>query len=62
MDFKRKLLFLSDDAKFAYKYGYLDIDGNLTETGKALLLQILFENDDELSSRFFDEIREMESE
>lgn len=57
---ERKLLNLSEDEKLAYDKGYIDEDGELTGEGRNLLVELLFENDDELADLFFAEIRAMD--
>ena len=61
MDYKtkKKLLVMSDAEKVAYKLGWVDEDGELTDEGRKVLVDLMFERDDELISAFYEYAEEM---
>ena len=61
MDYKtkKKLLVMSDAEKTAYKLGWVDEDGDLTDEGRKALVDLMFERDGELISAFYEYAEEM---
>lgn len=61
MDYKtkKKLLVMSDAEKAAYKLGWVDEDGELTDEGRKALVDLMFERDGELISAFYEYAEEM---
>lgn len=61
MDYKtkKKLSVMSDAEKTAYKLGWVDEDGDLTDEGRKALVDLMFDRDGELINAFYKYAKEM---
>lgn len=57
---KKKIFLMDKDERFLYEKGLIDIDGELTEEGKAEFAQFLFDSDTDIRTDFAHFLRALE--
>jgi len=58
---QEKVLFFSEEEKAAYDLGWINEDKQLTDLGRQVFLQTIFDCDDEYADEFYDYARLMKN-